>query len=315
MLSNRLQKRKRHLQKWAKRSQITCYRLYNRDIPDYPAIVDWYDGEAVVWLYARKKDVTPAEEELWQAHTLEEIAKGLALPPEKIFVKERFRQTGLDVQYERVAQAGAIRLVQEQGLTFEVNLSDYLDTGLFLDHRQTRQMVREQAQDKRVLNLFAYTGSFTVYAVNGGAASSDTVDLSQTYCDWTVRNLKHNGVGSLAQHRVIRQDCLQFLREARRQRAQYDLIVCDPPTFSNSNRMKQASFDVQRDHPALIQDCLQILAPGGHLFFSNNAKRFKIDESVLQTAVVTEITQQTVPEDFERKRSHRCWLITAITSN
>ena len=313
MLSNRLQKRQRHLQKWAKRSQITCYRLYDRDMPDYPAIVDWYDGEAVVWLFGRKKEVTAVEEEAWQAHTLEEIAAGLALPPDKIFVKERFRQKGLDVQYERVAQSGAIRMVPEQGLTFEVNLSDYLDTGLFLDHRQTRQMVREQAKGKRVLNLFAYTGSFTVYAVDGGAASSDTVDLSQTYCDWAERNLQHNGVGQSASHRVIRQDCLQFLREARRQRAQYDLIICDPPTFSNSKRMKQASFAVQRDHPALIQDCLRLLAPGGQLFFSNNAQRFKIDESVLQTAVVTEITQQTVPEDFKNKCSHRCWLITAKT--
>ena len=311
MLSNRLQKRQRHLQKWAKRSQITCYRLYDRDMPDYPTIVDWYEGEAVVWLFGRKKDVTAVEEEAWQAHTLEEIAAGLALPLDKIFVKERFRQKGLDVQYERVAQSGAIRMVPEQGLTFEVNLSDYLDTGLFLDHRQTRQMVREQAKGKRVLNLFAYTGSFTVYAVDGGAASSDTVDLSQTYCDWAERNLQHNGVGQSASHRVIRQDCLQFLREVRRQGAQYHLIVCDPPTFSNSKRMKQASFAVQRDHPALIQDCLRLLAPGGELYFSNNAQRFKIDESVLQTAVVTEITQQTIPEDFMNKRSHRCWLITA----
>ena len=309
MLSNRLQKRQRHLRKWAKRNQITCYRLYERDIPEYPAIIDWYDGEAVVWLYSRKKDVTAIEEEAWQVHTLEEIAEGLSLRPEKIFVKERFRQKGLDVQYERMAQSGAIRMVQEQGLTFEVNLSDYLDTGLFLDHRQTRQMVREQAKGKRILNLFAYTGSFTVYAIAGGASRSDTVDLSQTYCDWTIRNLEQNGYGLSSKHRVIQQDCLQFLQEAIRQRARYDLIVCDPPTFSNSKRMKQSSFAVQRDHPALIQSCMRLLAPGGQLFFSNNARRFKIDKSVKATAVVTEITRQTVPEDFKNKHSHRCWLI------
>ena len=193
MLANRLQKRMRHLRKWAKRHDISCYRLYERDIPEFPLIVDWYDGEAVVWLYERASGDDEGETAVWHQDALNQIQTALNLESNQIFVKTRARQRGLQQQYERFGEQGQTRLVREQGLTFEVNLSDYLDTGLFLDHRQTRAMVRAEAGGKRVLNLFAYTGSFTVYAA-GKAKATTTVDLSKKYCGWAVRNLKHNGI-------------------------------------------------------------------------------------------------------------------------
>ena len=307
ILANRLRKRQRHLRKWARRSDITCYRLYERDIPEFPLIVDWYDGEAVVWLYERTRDETDAQAAEFREQTLAEIQEGLALKRAQIFVKERQRQQG-NSQYERLDQSGHVRIVQEQGLRFEVNLSDYLDTGLFLDHRNTRARVRSEAQDKRVLNLFAYTGSFTCYALGGGARATTTVDLSQTYCDWTRRNFAHNGFAEGAAHRVVQADCLAFLQEEHQRRARYDLIVCDPPTFSNSKRMAQSSFDVVRDHPALIADCVNLLDAGGVLYFSTNARRFALDERALpHNLQIEELTPNALPEDFRNTRIHQCW--------
>lgn len=308
MLANRLRKRQRHLRKWASRQGVTCYRLYERDIPEFPLIVDWYDGEAVVWLYERKRDETPAEEDAFRDEALAEIMAGLELEPAQIFVKERARQRGNE-QYGRFAQQNHVRIVREQGLCFEVNLSDYLDTGLFLDHRTTRQMVRQRAQGKRLLNLFAYTGSFTVYALAGGATATTTVDLSKTYNEWTARNLSLNGFSPSAPNRIIQADCLQYLADAVQRRERYDLIVCDPPTFSNSKRMAQGSFDVNRDHPWLIAACARLLAPAGELFFSTNSRRFKLDEPALTGLTAQEITAQTIPEDFRNQRIHQCWII------
>ena len=307
MLTNRLRKRIRHLRKWAKRHDISCYRLYERDIPEFPLIVDWYDGEAVVWLYERGSKDDVGETAVWHQDALSQIQEALSLAPSQIFVKIRTRQQGLQQQYERFGQQGHVRLVGEQGLTFEVNLSDYLDTGLFLDHRQTRALVRAEAGGKRVLNLFAYTGSFTCYAIAGSAKATTTVDLSKNYCGWAVRNLKHNGIRESDQHRVIAGDCLHFLAQEKRG---YDLIVCDPPTFSNSKRMARGSFSVDRDHPELINACLERLARGGTLIFSTNSRNFKLDEAALpRKFVATEISQQTIPEDFRNDKIHRCWRI------
>lgn len=303
MLANRLRKRIRHLRKWAKRHDISCYRLYERDIPEYPLIVDWYDGEAVVWLYARRDE----DDEAWQQDALAQIGDALELTPRQIFVKTRARQRGLQRQYERFGKQDQIRLVREHGLTFEVNLSDYLDTGLFLDHRPTRAMVRDEAAGKRILNLFAYTGSFTVYAAVGGAKATTTVDLSKNYCEWANRNLQHNSFRAGKQHRLLAQDCWQFLQAEKRK---YDLIVCDPPTFSNSKRMARSSFSIDRDHPELIQACLARLANGGILIFSTNSRGFKLDNSaVSQPFVAQEITWQTIPKDFRNDKIHRCWRI------
>ncbi len=308
MLANRLRKRQRHLRKWAKRQNVTCYRLYERDIPEFPLIVDWYAGEVVVWLYARKRDETPAEEDAFRDEALAEIAAGLDLEPAQIFVKERARQRG-NWQYGRFQQSAQIRTVSEQGLRFEVNLSDYLDTGLFLDHRLTRDMVRQRARGQRVLNLFAYTGSFTCYALDGGAAAITTVDLSNTYTEWTARNMALNGFAPGPQHHLIQADCLQYLEDAARRRERYDLIVCDPPTFSNSKRMAQGSFDINRDHVWLIDACARLLASDGELFFSTNSRRFKLDEAGLPGLTAQDITSQTIPEDFRNQRIHQCWLM------
>lgn len=306
MLANRLQKRMRHLRQWARRHDISCYRLYARDIPEYPLIMDWYDGESVVWLYARGKE-SEVEAAVWHQNALSQIQAALNLTPHQIFVKVRARQQGLQQQYQRFGQRKHVRLVQENGLTFEVNLSDYLDTGLFLDHRQTRAMVQAEATNKRVLNLFAYTGSFSVYATAGGAKSTTTVDISKNYCAWAERNLQHNGFQPGKQHRVLAQDCWRFLATDKRN---YDLIICDPPTFSNSKRMKRASFAVNRDHPELIQACLKRLATGGTLLFSTNSRNFKLaDTTVPHKFIATEITAQTIPEDFAKDPIHRCWRI------
>lgn len=307
MLANRLQKRQRHLRKWASRSDISCYRLYERDIPEFPLIVDWYDGEAVVWLYARSRDEDEEKTAVWQSEAIQQIQAGLNLSPSQIFLKTRARQRGLQQQYTRYGQQNHIRLVQEQGLTFEVNLSDYLDTGLFLDHRQTRAMVRSEAKGKRVLNLFAYTGSFSCYAAAGGAKSTITVDLSKKYCDWASRNLRHNGFHVGKQHRVIAQDCWQYLADDKRS---YDLIICDPPTFSNSKRMARASFSVDRDYPELLQACAKRLAADGSLIFSTNSRGFRLETAVLpKNLIMTDITSQTIPPDFRNKKTHRCWRI------
>lgn len=311
MLANRLRKRQKHLRKWARRNHISCYRLYERDIPEFPCIVDWYAGEVVVWLYDRKRDETADLQTAFREQTLSEIQSGLNLQPEQIFVKERRVKPGLEGQYEKIGRYEQTRLVEEQGLVFEVNLSDYLDTGLFLDHRQTRQMVRERVNGKRFLNLFAYTGSFTVYALAGGASQTTTVDLSQTYCDWAARNVQHNGFRVNREHRVVAQDCLRYLREAAARRERYDLIVCDPPTFSNSKKMSQASFSVDRDQVDLLQACGRLLRTGGELFFSNNSRQFKLDEKALgRTFAIENITKQTIPEDFRNGRIHRCWILT-----
>lgn len=309
-LANRLRKRYRHLRKWARRTDVTCFRIYERDIPEYPLIVDWYDGEAVVWLYQRKRDETPAEAQRWAEESLAQVQQGLDLSAAQIFVKERQVQRGNE-QYDRFGQDSHVRTIAEQGLAFEVNLSDYLDTGLFLDHRNTRARVREEAKGKRLLNLFAYTGSFTCYAIDGGAKSTTTVDLSQTYCDWARRNLHHNGFEESDLHQVIQADCLAYLKEAKQRREQYDIIICDPPTFSNSKRMDQGSFDVARDQAALIRDCLSLLAKNGLLYFSTNARGFKLDESGLPpNTSYDELTPDSIPEDFRNRNIHRCWLFT-----
>lgn len=313
MLANRLRKRQRHLRKWARRNNITCYRLYERDIPEFPLIVDWYDGEAVAWLYERTRDETAEQAHAHRALTLSEIGDGLDLRRDQIFVKERQVQRG-SAQYERLEQAHHVRIVDEQGLRFEVNLSDYLDTGLFLDHRATRALVRERAADKRVLNLFAYTGSFTCYALDGGARATTTVDLSNTYCEWARRNIEHNGLGSkLAQpaHRIVQADCLDFLTAEIERGVGYDLIVCDPPTFSNSKRMASGSFDVARDHPALIGDCVELLNDGGELYFSTNARGFTLQTDALPGGTtIEELTPETIPDDFRNRRIHQCWRLT-----
>ena len=302
MLANRLANRYRHVAKWARRQGITCFRLYERDIPDFPMIVDWYDGDAVAWFYHRTKDDTLEREVAYRKLAEQEILTGLEIPRERLFIKYRARQrdgAGGRDQYERFDSRGAIRTVEEFGLKFEVNLSDYLDTGLFLDHRFTRKMVRERAADQRVLNLFSYTGAFTVHARAGGASATTTVDMSKTYLAWAERNLALNGFTLGPTHQLVHTDCLEFLERGPQEDERYDIIVCDPPTFSNS--AKAEDFDVQRHHGDLIRACMRRLTPDGLLVFSNNFRRFKLDADIDEDFEVREWpTQASIPVDFER---------------
>jgi len=306
MLANRLQRMYRHLRKWARRTGVTCFRVYEKDIPDQPLIVDWYDGRALVYAMHRKKDETPEARETWLEEVAEEVKAGLEVTEESLFFKER-RPKKAGAQYEKEAEERREFVVEEQGRRFLVNLSDYHDTGLFLDHRNTRQMVRDEAARKRVLNLFCYTGSFSVYAAAGGAASTTSVDISNTYLAWAERNFVLNQLDPRT-NRLERADVLQWLPRAATEGRRFDLIVCDPPTFSNSKRMR-GFLDVGTQHPELINGCLRLLEPGGVLYFSTNYRGFKLNEEALLPCDLREITAKTVPEDYRNKQIHRCWRV------
>jgi len=307
MLANRLARMFRHWRKWARRNDVTCFRIYEKDIPDQPLIVDWYDGRALVYAMHRKKDETPEQREAWLEEVASEVKEGLAVSEEQLFFKERKRQKGL-AQYERLADEQQEFIVAEGGHRFIVNLSDYLDTGLFLDHRTTRKIVQNESAGKRMLNLFAYTGSFSVYAAAGGAVNTTTVDISNTYLDWAGRNFELNHLES-GRNRLERADILRWLPDAIRARRQFDLIVCDPPTFSNSKKMA-GFFDVDSQHPTVINQCLELLSPDGMLYFSTNSRGFKLHEEALAPCQRLEISKLTVPEDFRNERIHRCWIFT-----
>lgn len=290
MFANRLRKNAKHLAKWGRRRGISCYRLYDRDIPEFPFVVDYYEGR--IHLQALSGELS---DEIVKA-----AADALELPLEAIHLKKREGQKG-DSQYEKTGTIGGDFVVSENGCQFIVNLDAYLDTGLFLDHRNMRKMVGDSAQGRRFLNLFAYTGSFTVYAAKGGATSTTTVDLSNTYLEWARRNFELNDIFN---NNNTRSDVNAFLQECK---SEYDLIVLDPPTFSNSKKMT-GTFDVQRDHGEMIRKCMKLLAPGGELFFSNNLKSFKLDEKSLSGFDYSEISSRTVPEDFRNRKIHRAWL-------
>jgi 23S rRNA (guanine2445-N2)-methyltransferase / 23S rRNA (guanine2069-N7)-methyltransferase len=304
--ANRLCNRARHLRRWPKRG-ITCYRLYERDVPDVPLVVDRYEDALHIAEFARPHDRSPAEHADWLDLMARTAAKTLDVPRERVFVKHRDRQRGAD-QYGRVDHREARLVVHEGGLKFVVNLSDYIDTGLFLDHRLTRQMVREAADGKRFLNLFAYTGSFSVYAAAGGASSTTTVDKSATYVDWSRENLALNGFTD-PPHRVIRNDIRAFF-EGLSQNDVWDLAVVDPPTFSNTKGAED-DWDVQQHHAPMLRDLAQYIVPGGIVFFSTNFRRFKLDEAALAADyMIRDISRQTIPEDFRNERIHQCWRLT-----
>ncbi len=306
IFSNRLTKNFRHWSKWAKRRSIGCYRLYDRDVPEFPVALDLYEQRAHLQEFDTGWQTEEAEYANWVESLRRAASEVLELPLSAIAFKQRRRQRGL-AQYEKTGAQGEDFIVREGGHRFIVNLEEYLDTGLFLDHRNTRRMVQERATGKRFLNLFAYTGSFTVYAAAGGAVRSTTVDLSNTYQDWSKRNFELNGM-DLERHELVRADVFAFLADAVKRGERYDLIVMDPPSFSNSKKMTGV-LDVQRDHAPLINQCLKLLTASGELFFSTNLRSFQLDEAVLATRSVKEISGQTVPEDFRNRKIHRCWLI------
>ena len=326
MFENRLRKNLKHLRRWAVREDVHCYRLYDGDIPEYAVAVDLYEDWVHVQEYAPPASVDPVRARRRLKEIVAAVPQVLDIPKDHVTLKVRRQQRGTD-QYQKVANRGGFVEVQEGGLRFLINLTDYLDTGLFLDHRLTRSLIRELAPGRRFLNLFAYTGSATVYAAAGGAATTTSVDLSLGYLDWARRNLELNGFSG-ATHSFVRADVLEWLGategEAARQGPAdlsrgapagpgtdaYDLIYLDAPTFSNSKSMTE-DLDIQRDHAALIRAAARLLSPEGILLFSSNLRRFRLDSSLTQAFHVVDITKQTIPPDFARNpRIHTCFRIT-----
>ena len=323
MFANRLRKNLKQLAAWVRREQIGCYRIYDADMPEYAFAIDLYtaavpsaaappDASSVErWLLVQEYQA-PAQipEETVRRRRSEALA-GLVVatgvPADHVRLRTR-RRNKRGEQYTKRDARGEFHVVGEGGLRFRVNFEDYLDTGLFLDHRITRGRLREAASGKRFLNLFAYTGTATVYAVAGGARASTTVDLSANYLDWAQANLELNGLAGPS-HGFVRADVREWLEEAVRRGDRYELIFCDPPTFSNSKRM-EGVFDVQRDHAALIEGCMRLLAPQGMLIFSTNAQRFELDPSIAARYSVKDLSRETVPPDFVRNTHiHRCFAL------
>jgi 23S rRNA (guanine2445-N2)-methyltransferase / 23S rRNA (guanine2069-N7)-methyltransferase len=301
MVKNRIEKNFKHLRKLALREGIECWRIYDADLPEYAAAIDIYRDCLHIQEYQAPASI---DENLARTRLRELVraaSEALGVPRENIALKTRRRGKGGE-KYGRLDERGEFLEVGEGGLKFLVNLRDYLDTGLFLDHRPLRARVRELAAGKRFLNLFCYTGSVSVYAAAGGASETTSVDLSQTYLDWAAQNLALNGF-DLSQHKLVWADAAGYLQSHS---AMYDLIFVDPPTFSNSKRAED--FDVQRDHARLLTLCGERLLTGGTILFSNNFRRFKLDEAALSQFSIRDISASTIPFDFERNpRIHRAW--------
>ena len=305
--ANRLQKNIKKIEKWAKQQGLDAYRLYDADLPEYNLAVDRYADHIVVQEYAAPKNIDENKARQRLLDAVNATLNVTGIETNKLILKVRQKQKGTN-QYEKLANKGEYFYVNEYGAKLWVNLTDYLDTGLFLDHRLTRKMLGEMAQGKDFLNLFAYTGSATVHAALGKAKSTTTVDMSNTYLNWAEQNLLLNDIEG-KQHKLIQADCLQWLEKCDRQ---FDLIFVDPPTFSNSKRMED-SWDVQRDHIKLMKNLKRILRPNGTIVFSNNKRGFKMDFAKLEELGLSavEISHKTLPLDFERnKQIHNCWLVT-----
>ncbi|KYK96872.1 bifunctional 23S rRNA (guanine(2069)-N(7))-methyltransferase RlmK/23S rRNA (guanine(2445)-N(2))-methyltransferase RlmL [Aggregatibacter actinomycetemcomitans] len=306
--ANRLQKNIKKIEKWAKQQGLDAYRLYDADLPEYNLAVDRYADHIVVQEYAAPKNIDENKARQRLLDAVNATLNVTGVETNKLILKVRQKQKGTN-QYEKLANKGEYFYVNEYGAKLWVNLTDYLDTGLFLDHRLTRKMLGEMAQGKDFLNLFAYTGSATVHAALGGAKSTTTVDMSNTYLNWAEQNLLLNDIEG-KQHKLIQADCLQWLEKCDRQ---FDVIFVDPPTFSNSKRMED-SWDVQRDHIKLMTNLKRILRPNGTIVFSNNKRGFKMDFSGLEALGLSavEISRKTLPLDFERnKQIHNCWVVQA----
>lgn len=327
MFRNRLSKMFRHTAKLAKRQSISCYRIYDHDLPEFPFCIELYEDKIYLAEYRRRHGMTDEEHAAWLESCVPVISEILEIPDEKIYFRQRQRKAGRQGQYEKLASEQEFFIVKEAGLQFRVNLTDYLDTGLFLDHRITRGMVRGEATDKNVLNLFCYTGSFSVYAAAGGASRVDSVDLSRTYLNWAEENMKLNmpGAGSgsndpvsvtpasnpgyrdpasAGTYNFIHADVKQHLDELPA--GFYDLVIMDPPTFSNSKRMKDF-LDIQRDHAELLNKTLRTMKAGGTLYFSTNYRKFLLETDKIHATSVRDITGATTPFDFQGKLFRWCY--------
>lgn len=303
---NRLRKNQKRLGRWASREGVSCYRIYDADLPEYNMAVDIYDGDTRhvhVQEYEAPADIDQRKAQARLNAAIGVLMEVLEVGSNHLYLKQRKRQRE-GTQYEKLAERGRQHIVREGDNRFLVNFSDYLDTGLFLDHRPVRHYIQQHAKNRRFLNLFAYTGTATVCAVRGGATATSTVDMSKTYLDWAQRNLLLNELAS-KHHEYIQADVLQWLQDNRDGR--YDLIFVDPPSFSRSKRMR-GTFDVQRDHTDLLHACMNLLSPKGELIFSTNLRKFQIDTQALADYVIDDMTAETIPEDFARNpRIHRCF--------
>ncbi len=320
--ANRLQKNLKKLSAWKNKNNINCYRVYDADLPEYAVAIDFYQVKKnwgkECWVnvqeYEPPKNIDPFKANQRLAGLLAEIPKVLGVASEHVSLKIRRKQKNIG-QYQKLADQGHFHVIEENGCLLQVNFTDYLDTGLFLDHRPIRLMIQQQAKGERFLNLFAYTGSATVHAAVGGAKTTTTVDMSKTYLDWARTNLALNE--SRGEHEFIQADCLDWLDEEARQSypGQYDLIFLDPPTYSNSKRMSEI-FDIQKDHALLIKQAVTLLASQGVLYFSTNYRRFTLDKEALSTLNIEDITAKTIPEDFIRNpKIHYCWRIRRDTQS
>jgi len=305
--ANRLQKNIKHYAKWAKKNNISCYRVYDADIPQYSVAIDLYEKHVHIQEYQAPDSVDTVKAAQRLNDIIEIVSELMSVNQNKISVKTRKKQSGHD-QYEKQNNKRQFINVEEHGLKFIVNLHDYLDTGLFLDHRITRRIIFNHAKDRSFLNLFAYTGVVSVYAAAGGAISTTTVDMSNTYLDWAKNNMRLNKFKD-NNHKFIRADCMQWLRAENIQGNIYQLIFLDPPTFSNSKKM-DSIFDIQRDHVELIKSAMRLLSGDGLMIFSCNSKRFKFDNEKLADYVIKDITALTTSDDFKRKPAHKCWCLS-----
>lgn len=307
MLANRLQKNRKQLARWLNRENIHCYRLYDADMPEYALAIDVYEGEqrwVHVQEYAPPRSVDPDKARQRLREALGIILDTLDIPEQQLFFKVRRRQKGT-TQYEKLAEQRHFHTVIENGCRFQVNFEDYLDTGLFLDHRLVRERIGKLASGGEFLNLFAYTGTATVYAAHGGASQTLTIDMSNTYLEWAQRNMQLNGYTG-PEHRFVQADCLEWLAKEDRVQ-QFDTIFLDPPSFSSSKRM-QGTLDIQRDHVKLIRQCMKRLRKDGVLLFSTNLRNFRLDSEALSTLDIRDIQRETLPRDFERNpKIHYCW--------
>ncbi len=304
MFANRLRKNLKTLQKWAKKNHIECYRVYDADMPEYAVAIDLYRDRVLVSEYKAPASIDEQKAQDRLHDVLQAIPSVLPVKPEQIHLKQRSRQSGKS-QYRKFGEEKSYFEVNEGGARFLVNLTDYLDTGLFLDHRPIRLRIQQEAKGKRFLNLFCYTGAATVHAAVGGASQTTSVDLSKTYLNWAQQNLSLNGFSD--KHKLENADCIKWLKSCHET---YDLIFIDPPTFSNSKKMRDV-FDVQEEHKDMLERAMGRLAKDGVLYFSNNFRKFKLDEQLGETFVVEEISAQTIDQDFKRNQKiHRCWKLT-----
>lgn len=304
---NRIRKNYRHVRKWAKRSATNCFRIYDREIHQYPLAIDFYAGRFCIQYFSRTRESNePALELIQETEKALQTIFGKACG--EIYWRTRAKKKETR-QYEKIGESREFFTVQEYGIKFRVNLQDYLDTGLFLDHRETRHLVASMAKGKRVLNLFAYTCSFSVHAAMAGALFTKSVDLSNTYTEWGKENFKLNSF-SLQNNQVVREDCLKFLDIELKSDIKYDIIIIDPPTISRSKKMTQM-FDIQIDYVNLVSKALKLLSKEGLIFFSTNSRKFVFENHHFPSCLIREISEKTLPIDFHDPKIHRCWKISA----